>query len=343
MYSTGLVPRRLAVLGLVGGAFGSSSTAFGGLFGSIGSFLGISGAATLGIGAAIGGAALLAGFLFGRNAQRRRDEKTRNTAILDAFKALDDLIEKVNNDRIDGEQALSAAEDIRKNYLEQMNGLKDGKTRRIAIADVSRLDARIEQLKAAVANQKVRQERMQLLVPTFADGGAVSRFAAANYKYDPLGYQYGVGTGREDNMLGYFSSSDRFARYSNTEYILDAETTRNIGIRNLDMMRATRGHSFNALLTRPGTVNRADGGPVGFTTGGAGAGVSTQSLDVSKMSLVLNLNLTLGMETIVQVVSAMIAKNNGSSELIQDITAQLKEEGENEFMRYLLDYVNKNQ
>jgi tape measure domain-containing protein len=247
------------ILGLVGGAFGSSSTAFGGAFGSIGGFLGISGAATLGIGAAIGGAILLGAYLIGKNSARRKDETTRNQAMIDALKGLDNILDGVRSDRIDGQTALQQADQIRATYVEQMTALKDKKTRRIALADVSRLDAKIGQIKSAVADQESRKARLELSIPTFASGGSLGKYSNSNHVYNPQGYQSG------GQKFGYFPSAGMTASFNErgSEYILDAETTKNVGIPELDKMRASRGR-YNPQAYMGGLPSNPSGGGSGM-------------------------------------------------------------------------------
>lgn len=260
---------------LIAGGF-TGATATGGAFGSIGGLLGISGAATAGIALAVLPLILAGSYLLGRNKQRRADEKTRNQAMLDSFSALDKLISDVNSNKIDGAQALSQADEIRKNYLEQMRGLKSDKTRRIAMADVSRIDAKITVLKSAVKSQEQRKEKLMMMSPTFADGGSLSNFARNNFKNNPLGYISGPGSPRSDSIGAFFPMANEFAKISNSEYVLDAETTRNVGVWNLDRLRAGKGKNFGEVARMMKHIHEpriqlADGGLVSAaTTNGAG-------------------------------------------------------------------------
>lgn len=322
------------LLGLVGGAFGSSSTAFGGLFGSLGGLLGISGAATLGIGAAIGGALLLGSYLFGRSSARRKDEKIRAQALTDALKQLDDIITNVKNDRLDGAQALTQAQAIRDKYVQDMGQLKTKKTRDIALKDVSQIDAKIAELQAAVTNQAGRKERLALSVPTFADGGTLSSFMLNNYKHNPLGYQQG------GQAIGYFPEANRMASFNErgAEYILDAETTRNVGVNALDMMRATKGQSFKDMQRAVKFGGFADGGnaapvftnPV-VTTGNGGNG------GTGKMQVINQLHITLGVETVMEAIVELINQSNGSRQQITDITNFIKADGGAEFVQAVIN------
>lgn len=276
----------------------------------------------------------LVGFLFSifnRTKLRRKEERIRDKAMVDALAALDKLIDQVNNDQIDGAAALTQADQIRQNYVDQMSQLTDKKTRNIALKDVSRIDSKIEELKAAVSQQTSRKDRLDLLVPTFYDGGSLSGFSRNNFANNPLGYQSG------GQQVGYFPSANRFASFNErgSEYILDAETTRNIGVSQLDLMRATKGQSFNAMLNR-GMLSRETGGTL---SGGNTSLTNLSNLDLSKVTLNVQLHVTLGMETMVEVMQAMISSNNGSTEQLRTITAELKKSGDNEFLQLIQRYL----
>lgn len=182
----------------IGGLIGSAGGLAGGLLGSALLSGSLTGATTGGIFAgggllglsAIGGITLaaaplllLGGWLLGRNKQRRADEQTRNQLSLDSFKQIEDLIKQVNLDEIDGQNALAQANGVRENYLSQANALKDKKTRKIAVKDVSRVDSRISTLRSAVAAQEQRQEIGRNLSAEFHTGGILNasggRFAGA--------------------------------------------------------------------------------------------------------------------------------------------------------------------
>lgn len=241
--------------------FGSAAQMAGGAIGGIGGNM-ISMAGTglsLGfqfggpVGAAIGaGIGAIGGLImgiFGRNKQRKADERARNQAILDAFSAIDKLIADVNSDKIDGASALSQADDIRSQYMSAMSQLKDKKARNHALADVSRIDSKIQSLKAAVSAQTLRKEKMAQLVPTFSKGGRIQE--------KPSGYIVGPGTARSDSIL---------ARISNGEYILDGETVKNIGVHHLDRIRSGKGRNIADVARQMKYVREprfADGGYVG--------------------------------------------------------------------------------
>lgn len=321
------------LLGLVGGAFGSSSTAFGGLFGSIGGFLGISGAATLGIGAAVGGLLMLGSFFLGRNKRRREEEKVRNQAMLDAFRQLDNLIEGVNNDTIDGAQAISQAEQLRSSYLEQMSQLKDKKTRNHALKDVSRIDQKINELKTAVQGQKTRQERLAMSIPTFADGGSLSGWMRG-MNYNPLGYQSG------GQRLGYFPAAQQVASYNErgSEYIFDAETTKNIGVAELDRIRATKGATYKEMRRKIGVPMMQAGGSVTASVSPS-SGSSVAASTGGGQTILLNVSIGLAKEEFIHVAQEVVDANNGSegqtTKVVANLTGNQSSEGLRKLKRVL--------
>lgn len=176
----GMLP--LAGVG-IGSALGGGSR-LGSILGGIGGGLaGLSGLAALApsllpallAGVAIPGLIFVAPLIIGavllaRNAARRRDEKSRNQSMIDSLASLDDIISQVKADKIDGTEALSQAASVRASYMQMAQGLKDKKTRNIAIKDVYRLDLKIDQIKAEAAKQTQRQEFVTKFVPTYAGG-----------------------------------------------------------------------------------------------------------------------------------------------------------------------------
>lgn len=303
--------------GLLAGLAGAGLIAPGAVGGMLGG-LGLGAiAAPLMVGALFAGPALLIGaFFLSRNARRRREEKIRNQAMLDGLGALDKLIADVNADRIDGVSAIAQAESIRSNYLTEMNKLKDKKTRNKALADVSRLDAKIALLKTAVGNQTTRKERLELMVPTFAAGGNV---------YNPMGYQTG------SNQMGYFPSAGTWASYNErgNEYIFDAETTRNIGVSTLDSIRSNKGRSFGEMRQKMPSRNYAVGGNVTNPLPLAGNTSGTASSS-GPIKLEISLNVGLAESDFVQVVDATIKNNDGSVEQLEAIVAGLKRNGQHQ-------------
>lgn len=98
-------------------------------------------------------------------------------------------------------------------------------------------------------------------VAGLAEGGAVRprRYASGGeVQYDPTGLLRGPGGGRSDRILAYFPAANRVARVSNTEYVLDAETTRNLGVGFLDRIRAAKGRvKFGGGFAEGGAVSAA--------------------------------------------------------------------------------------
>ena len=111
------------------------------------------------------------------------------------------------------------------------------------------------------------------------DGGAVAGLANGGsplqvMRSAPTGYVRGAGTSRSDSILTYFPAAQRLTRISNTEYVLDAETTRNMTVAKLDQIRAHKGRNLETMfLQKMNTRNLADGGAVsvGAAAGSSGA------------------------------------------------------------------------
>ncbi len=184
--AAGLVGGALGPGSILGGLFGGGSL-LGGLFGGIGSSVaGLFGSTTMATSALAGalgatvvlapiaGALLLGAYFLGRNKKRREEEKIRNQAMTEALPQLQKILQDVRTDKLDGDSALQQATDLRKSYIDQMSKLKDKKTRNIALADVSRIDTIISQIKVAAGVQRRRKEFTDKVVPTYATGGVSS-------------------------------------------------------------------------------------------------------------------------------------------------------------------------
>ncbi|HEV7700485.1 MAG TPA: hypothetical protein VGO43_09690 [Pyrinomonadaceae bacterium] len=182
------------VKGRLGSVLSGAGTGLmiGAMFGGIGA---IAGAA---IGALIG--------LFKGGGQRKADEKTRNQGMIDsqaALKQFDSLINDVRALRIDPAsgiaQGLSLGDQVRSNYLQMANSLKDKKTRNIALADVSRIDTIIAQkmgeLRAVADVATAAGERERRMLPEFAGGVYMSPAFQAFRRYN--GMLGGAWTGRD--------------------------------------------------------------------------------------------------------------------------------------------------
>lgn len=166
------------LMGTAGGALiGIGLSATPAVFAAGGALGGLSGVAgalfSNPITAIVGGALLLGGIIYGKNKQRRADEKKRTDIINTAFSNLDTLLREVNTNNLDGEAALAQAADIRSEYLSAVSQIKDKKTRRIATLDVSRLDVRIDTLKLAAKKQQERVDYTSGFKQEFATGGVI--------------------------------------------------------------------------------------------------------------------------------------------------------------------------
>lgn len=170
------------MLGMVGGGLvGIGLSATPAIFAAGGSLAGMGGVAgalfSNPITAIAGAALLIGGIIYGKNKQRRADEKSRDGSMVNSLKSLNDLLKAVNLYPGDGgilvEDALTQATQIRQEYVNASQALKDKKTRSHALKDVSRLDAVISQIKAAGPGQQNRLEMVANRKPEFAAGGIV--------------------------------------------------------------------------------------------------------------------------------------------------------------------------
>lgn len=97
----------------------------------------------------------------------------------------------------------------------------------------------------------------------FATGGAPNQYAG-NVLIGSGGLIRGAGGPRSDSIPTYFPAARRFGNTSNTEFILDAETTRNIGVERLNALLATKGLGAGGALFERLANRRGN-----FATGGA--------------------------------------------------------------------------
>jgi len=214
--------------------------------------------------------------------------------------------------------------------MEAAQALKEKKTRGIALKDVSRLDTKISELKSAIASQEARKARLELMVPTFAAGGPSS------------GYQMGAGHGTSDNIPVYFPAAGRSGYVSPTEYILDAQTTSNIGVRNLDVMRATKGQSFNSMRKQMTVPRMASGGTFMGQVNADGSVSNAQGAKSGPVTLEVSMQVGISEQEFVRVISATMKNHDGSPEQINAILKSYKDGGDNPLLRFTADYVNKN-
>lgn len=183
------------LLGAVGGGLlGLSGAAALGAFGGLGAGTAtIGGIGTIGLGGGVaalftnpftilaGVGLLIGGFLLGRAKQRGRDERERDRLFGEAQKQLQQLLDDVNRDRVDGGSALQQARQIRDDYQKAVNSLKTGSVRRSAQttgrrgepSQFSVVDGLVKKIEEATDAQNRRKEIDQRLVPEFDGGGMV--------------------------------------------------------------------------------------------------------------------------------------------------------------------------
>jgi len=166
-----------AALGGLGALLGtgyalSAATGVGAFssFGALSALAPIAGAA-LPI-AAIAAPLLIGAALLGRNSRRRKEETVRNDAMLEAFRQLDEIAQRIRSNPSQVASGLAQAS-IRESYIAEMSKLKDKKTRSHALADVSRIDARIATLRS-VATGALNDNSRRNITSAFATGGVVS-------------------------------------------------------------------------------------------------------------------------------------------------------------------------
>jgi hypothetical protein len=226
---------------------------------------------------AAAGALLVGAFFLNRDKKRKAAEKQRNKLGTDALAQLQTILTRVNSygsDHMDGETAIAAAMQVREQYIQGVQALQDGKARRHGMQDVARLDTVIAQIRAAAGRRdkedaeaaRVREK----LTPAFARGGPTNR---TDFLYNPRGYVRGPGTSQSDSILTYFPHTNQWARLSDTEFVIDAETTRNVTVERLQRMVETKGRelaSGGPLVPQPSLDSRLQGLQFGVTVNNYG-------------------------------------------------------------------------
>ena len=220
----GTLGGALGILGGAGAVTGLLGAMIGGGVGRTMSTVGGAAAAGAVLGGplgAIAGGALGGLFsIFTRGRRRRRDERTRDAAMVKALRMLNRIKDLVNQKPpgIDLNTAATNAQNIEQQYFSAMGSLKDGKTRRIALkdgrervtplvqqilADIDRVRA---ELKAAEANRRDISSRF---AGQFARGG----FMSADFWQQHLQFKRrngllpGVWTGR-DYLPSYLAEKE---------------------------------------------------------------------------------------------------------------------------------------
>jgi hypothetical protein len=304
--------------GLLAGGIGMAFLAPGLLTSAFGGTLAAGGAAATGLGGAmvglltnpftiaVAGALIVGAIIWGINSRRRKDEKTRNQAMLDSFKTLDDLLKKVNSDQMDGAAAVDQATQVRKQYVDQMSQLKDKKTRNIALKDVSRIDDKIAQIRAASDQQTARKALDAKLVPTFADGGFVG---GAGYKV--LGGDGAFMSPFRGRVPGIYDRRDDFlARLTGNEVVLTPDVWMPIA----------------PYLKQKRVPGFAGGGMVdssGFTVSGQTS--SNQAIIIEELTI--NLSNQFGSETAAKVLGVGVKTPEGRQAVVRSVRAHIGESG----------------
>lgn len=173
---------------LAGGILGSVLSGggiSGGIIGSIGSTLGLSAGLTGGLALAAAPLLLLGGFFLNRSKRRREQEQIRTQILNDSKSQMEQILQELRAGNIDSSSALSQAEAVKQNYLDQVSKLSDSKTRRIAIETVRDLDTYITAIKnqGRITDFAIAQDNA--IVPTFNSGFARNQFGALPFRRTP--------------------------------------------------------------------------------------------------------------------------------------------------------------
>lgn len=160
--------------GLLAGGIGAAFLApglfaAGGVFGSMGPA--IAGLLTNPITAIVAGGLIVGAILLGRNAQRKKDEKTRNQATIDTRSALWQILAAVQTDQMDGNTARGEIQKLHQNWIDVGNSLKDSKTRRHHMETWNHFQPIIDSIEKEIAQQTTRANNRNRMVPVFASGG----------------------------------------------------------------------------------------------------------------------------------------------------------------------------
>lgn len=168
-----------SVLSGIGSGIGAAS--------SLSSILGISaigGPLGLAIGGVIGGLVGLGSWLFGSSKQRKQDEATRTQAYQSVTQQFDEMIFKLTKQippGIDPAEAMTRGSQLIAEYTSAMSQLKDSKTRRIALGEVTNTNGIIyrknQELQSAINIAQGRlnnQSANQGFTGMFASGGLIN-------------------------------------------------------------------------------------------------------------------------------------------------------------------------
>ncbi len=307
-----------SLMGSVGGlmagtALGIATGAISTTSGMMGSLVGALGGATMatGILAGVGVALMIGAYLFGKTKQRKADEKTRNQAMLDAFSALDDILKQVGSDQMEGAAAINQANQIRKQYLDQMSQLKDKKTRNIALKDVSRIDVKITQIKQAADQQTARKAMDAKLVPTFADGGFVGAGFVGGAGYKVLGSDGAFMQPFRGRVPGIYDRRDDFlARLTGNEVVLTPDVWMPIA----------------PYLKQKRVPGFAGGGMVD-TSGFTGSGQASSSQAIVIEELTIHLSNQFGADSAAKILDVGLKTPEGRQAVVRSVRTHIGESG----------------
>ena len=258
----GLALGGAGAVALLGGAGAPIFAAGGGLasLGSTATFL------TNPFTLAIAGGLLAAGLISGVSARRRKEEQARDQISNDTGSRIWALIARARE--LTPAEADAEWQSIANDYRQGISQLS-GKTRKIAEKTWTEHFLPLKKIVDIRVKEGEEARRIsERLIPAFAggnlvargDGGALSNFSRmaaerAGVQFNPQGLIRGPGGPTSDSVFAYFPTAGKLGRVSASEYVIDAETVRAVGVERLDRLRATKGRSADA-------EGFADGGSV---------------------------------------------------------------------------------
>lgn len=141
-------------------------------------------------------------------------------------------------------------------------------------------------------------------------GGLVG-MATGGVLANPVGQINGQGSPKSDSVLTWFNSIGKFIKTSNREYVLDGETTNNLGVGFLDRVRATKGRILKPLKSM------ATGGSVSEDISTKASAINA-GIDTLANNGDTNLNVSVGLSP-VDFVKRAFAHSDGISALVEAI------------------------
>jgi hypothetical protein len=137
--------------------------------------LAAAGLAALGPIALIAAPLIVGAILLGKASQRKKDEKAADEIWVREMEEVRKLISQVNSDRIDGQEALAIAQQLRAETIAGINQIKTKSVRESRLTNQLRdLDNTVvADLRKAVERQAQRKRVGPQLIPEFAFGGKV--------------------------------------------------------------------------------------------------------------------------------------------------------------------------